>query len=159
MKYIQFLQIKINVELVTHAYSDPHINIQGDPGGKGNNLGGDFIGNCLILNFHQDTAVRIFRPNVFRFLFVGLDEERSLHKKDGHTRRIARSHFGCCCLHKERRSSTHTNNTRSSHTSCKVHCSWRWDFRTFIVIRNTFLIRHEIEINIKIAVSDFCLYI
>jgi hypothetical protein len=30
------------------------------------------------------------------FLFVGLDEERSLQNKGEYTRRIARSHFGCC---------------------------------------------------------------
>jgi hypothetical protein len=35
-----------------------------------------------------------------RFLFVGLDEERNLQNKGGYTRRIARSHFGCCCPHK-----------------------------------------------------------
>jgi hypothetical protein len=33
-------------------------------------------------------------------LFVGLDEERSLQSKGGYTRRIARSHFGCCFPHK-----------------------------------------------------------
>jgi hypothetical protein len=36
------------------------------------------------------------------FCFWGLDEVRSLQKKSGHTRRIARSHFGCCCPSKER---------------------------------------------------------
>jgi hypothetical protein len=30
-----------------------------------------------------------------RLLFAGLDEERSLQKKNGHTRRIAFSYFGC----------------------------------------------------------------
>jgi len=35
------------------------------------------------------------------FLFVGLDEERSLQKKGGYTNRKARSHFACCCSHKE----------------------------------------------------------
>ena len=39
--------------------------------------------------------------NTVRFLSVGLHEERSLQKKDGCTRRIARSHFGCCCQHTE----------------------------------------------------------
>jgi hypothetical protein len=34
-------------------------------------------------------------------MFVGLDEERSLQKKCGYTTRITRSHFGCCCPHKE----------------------------------------------------------
>jgi hypothetical protein len=31
------------------------------------------------------------------FFFVCLDEERSLQKKGGHTRRIARSHVRWCC--------------------------------------------------------------
>ena len=39
--------------------------------------------------------------NSVRFLFVGLDEERSFKKKDGYTRRIDSSHFGICGLHKE----------------------------------------------------------
>jgi len=31
-----------------------------------------------------------------------LDEEQSLLKTGGHTRRIARPHFGRCCPHKQR---------------------------------------------------------
>jgi len=40
----------------------------------------------------------------------GLDEELSIHvhKKDGYTRRIACSHFGCCCPQKHARGSTQT---------------------------------------------------
>jgi len=34
------------------------------------------------------------------FLFAGLDEKRSLQKESGYTRRIAGTHFGCCCPHK-----------------------------------------------------------
>jgi len=40
--------------------------------------------------------------------------------KVGYTKGIARSNFECCCSHKETWRSTQTNNTRSSHTSCKV---------------------------------------
>jgi hypothetical protein len=36
-----------------------------------------------------------------RFLFLRLDEERSLQDKGGHSRLTARFHFGCCCLPKE----------------------------------------------------------
>jgi hypothetical protein len=71
--------------------------------------------------------------NYDRFLFVGLDEERSLQKKFGYSRRIAGSHFRCCWKHKEGRTSTETNNTPSWHTSCKVGWGWQWDFVTFIV--------------------------
>ena len=38
---------------------------------------------------------------LFVCLFVEFDEERSLQKKGGYTVRIACSHFGCCCPHKE----------------------------------------------------------
>jgi len=43
------------------------------------------------------------------------------------------SKFGCCCLHKDTWRSTQTNNTRSSHTSCKVDWGCRWDCRISIV--------------------------
>jgi len=68
-----------------------------------------------------------------KFLFVVLEEERSLQNKGGYTRRIARFRFGRRCPHKETRRSTQTNNTPSSHTSCKVHWGWRCDFWRFIV--------------------------
>jgi len=45
-------------------------------------------------------------------------------KNYGYTIPIARSHSGCCCLNKEAWRSTQTNNTRSSHTSCKVRSRW-----------------------------------
>jgi len=50
---------------------------------------------------YRDRAVPTFRTNFVRFLFVGLDEERSLQKKGGYTRRTARSHSGFCCPHRE----------------------------------------------------------
>jgi len=37
-------------------------------------------------------------PNPVNFCFV---EMKSLHNKGGYMRRIACSHFGCCCPHKE----------------------------------------------------------
>jgi hypothetical protein len=95
---------------------------------------------CLIGNGYRDTAVWTSRPHYFTFLFVGLDEEWGLQKKGGYTRRIARSHFRCCYPHKVTWRSTQTSNTRSSHTSCKVHWGWLWDFRTFILNCNTFVI-------------------
>ena len=36
-----------------------------------------------------------------RFLFVGSDEDRSLRKEGGYTRRFAGSYFGCSCPHEE----------------------------------------------------------
>jgi len=63
---------------------------------------------------------------------VGLDEELSLEMKVVYTRRTAHPHLDAAAL-VESWKSTQTNNTRSSHASCKVHWGWRWDFRTFIV--------------------------
>jgi hypothetical protein len=94
----------------------------------------------LILKGYWDTSVWISRPNSIRFLFVVLDEERSLQKKAGYGRQIGHSHFRCCCLHKAMWTSTQTNNMRSSHTSYKEHWGWQWDFRTFIVNCNKFVI-------------------
>jgi hypothetical protein len=65
------------------------------PGVKFSILGGDAIGYC------EEKKAHINRPNCVRFLFVGLEEDRSLQKKDGYTRRIARSGFGCCCPYKK----------------------------------------------------------
>jgi len=56
---------------------------------------------CLILTGYKNRVVSIFRPNYVGFLFVVLDGERNLQNKGGYSRRIAGSHFGCCCLHKE----------------------------------------------------------
>jgi len=54
-----------------------------------------------------------------------LDEQWSLKKNDGHMRWVARSDFVCCYMHRETQRST--NNTGSSHTSCRMHCGW-WIF-------------------------------
>jgi len=71
--------------------------------------------------------------NYLDFCLWGLDEDRSLLKEGGYTRRTAGLHFGCCWLHNDTWRSTETNSTRSEHTSCKVHWGWRWDFGSFIV--------------------------
>jgi len=53
------------------------------------------------------TEIELFECGVLmHWIFVGLDEERGLQKKGGYTKRIARSHFGCCCPHKRPRRST-----------------------------------------------------
>ena len=44
------------------------------------------VNMCLILNSYQDRDVLISRLNFVRFLFVGLDEGRSLQKKIGNAR-------------------------------------------------------------------------
>jgi hypothetical protein len=75
-----------------------------------NILGGDnigyferkgFINTCLTMNIYPVGAFWICRLKSVRLLFVGLDDEISLPEKGGYTRRIVRSHFLCCCLHKE----------------------------------------------------------
>jgi hypothetical protein len=58
------------------------------------------------------TEIELFKsPDLtpLEFLLVSLDEERSLEKEGGYTRRIARSNFRCCCPHYETRRSTQTS--------------------------------------------------
>ena len=69
----------------------------------------------------------------------GMDEERSLQKKVGYTRRIARPHFGCSCLHKETWRSTQTNSTVYLHTryaNCAEVYGWIFEhlFRTVKIL-------------------------
>ena len=48
-------------------------------------------------NCKKGTKTELFLsldPTPLDFLFVGLDEERSLQQKGGYARRIAYSHFG-----------------------------------------------------------------
>lgn len=82
-----------------------------DSGKNVNSLVSDRIGHCekkchtnarLILNGHRNRTVKISRLEEARFLFVGLDKDRSLRKMCGHTRRRARSHFRCCYWPKEK---------------------------------------------------------
>ena len=94
--------------------------------------------NCICCVLLAVTNVSSM-PTPLDFYFVVLGEERSFHNKYRSSRRIARSHFGCCWPHKGTWRSTETNNTRSSHTSGKVHWGWRWDFQTFIVNCNRFV--------------------
>ena len=48
---------------------------------------------CLIVNGYRGRAMWISRPNSVRFLFVGLNEGRTLWKKGWYTRGTARSQF------------------------------------------------------------------
>jgi len=47
-------------------------------------------------------------------------------------RRIAGSHFGCCCPHEEMWISAQMKNVRPLHVGCKVCWFW-WDFWRLIV--------------------------
>ena len=51
----------------------------------------DQMNMCLIVKGCRDGDISISRHKSVRFFFVGLDEERSLKKKCGYTKRIARS--------------------------------------------------------------------
>lgn len=53
-----------------------------------------YMGVCLILNNYRDRLVWNYWPNSVRYLRVGFDEQRSLHKKSGYRRRIVGLHFG-----------------------------------------------------------------
>ena len=76
---------------------------------KGQYTGNDSIGHCqknklhmntcLIPKGYWDTAVWISRPNCVTFLFVRLDEERSLQNKGGHTDELlARILYAAACI-------------------------------------------------------------
>jgi hypothetical protein len=43
------------------------------------------------------------------------DEERRLEKKSRHMRRFARSHFECCCLHKDVKNNSDEQDAIFSH--------------------------------------------
>jgi hypothetical protein len=68
------------------------------------------------------TEIQLFEPAYLPLLYFSLwgwikDElyKRKLDTAD----ELLTSILGCCWLHKETGRSTETNNTRSSHTSCK----------------------------------------
>ena len=101
---------------------------------------------CLILNVCRDRSVWIWHalfyphPNyLFIFCRVGWREKFT----------IPRSHFGCCCSHKEAQSSTQTNNTRPWHTSCKLNWGWPWDLSC----------KPRIKIKTKLTVSNFSFFV
>ena len=145
-----FWDYMIYVPAVSVHYTAPRwwiCVIQGDARGQVSVLGRDCIGNCgktfhtstcLILNGYRGTAVWIWRPKCVRFLFVGLSEEWSLRKKGGYATRIARSQFGCCSQHKEREDQL--RRTKRDIRTRVVRWGWRWDFRTFAVNCDQFVI-------------------
>jgi hypothetical protein len=90
-------------------------NITSHRGGK------KFIWQVFISEALQKQLFWFSMANYIRCFFVGLDEMRSLQKKGGYNRRIARWHFGCSWLRKETWRSAQTNYTPSSHMSCEVH--------------------------------------
>jgi len=51
---------------------------------------------CPIFNWCGHTAVWSCSVQI-RFLSLGMDEKRSLHRKSEHKRRIGRSHYERCC--------------------------------------------------------------
>jgi len=55
-------------------------------------------------------------------------------------RRFARSHFGCCCQHKDMWRSAQTKNMRSPYTIREEYWLWLWDFRNIILKCNKFII-------------------
>jgi hypothetical protein len=76
--------------------------IQGHSGGNVNIVVVDSIGHC-------EKKIQMFETTDLTPLDIhGLDEELGIHKKDGYTRRIAHSHFVCCCPQKHARRSTQT---------------------------------------------------
>jgi hypothetical protein len=97
----------------------------------------------LCVQFWTGTEMELFEsPDLMPldFLLWVWVKSEVYKRKGGYSRRTARSHFGRCCLHKETRRSTETNNTRSLHSICEVYWGWQWDFWTFIVNCDRFVI-------------------
>jgi len=85
---------------------------------------------CPVFSGCGDTAVWRWRVQI-RFLSVGMDEKRSLQRESKHKRRIGRSRYEQCCLHKVRT----PRRPQESYTYCcqegwKVHWNRFWDFWT-----------------------------
>lgn len=125
------------------------------------------MNTSLILNFYGDRTFWISRSKSIRFLFHGLDEEWILRKKRGYARRIADLYLERCCPHATTWRSTQTNNTLSSHRSCRVPCRWRWDFRIFIAnchkfiifVTRIFFFYFNVKLIIKLIVNNFSFFI
>ena len=100
----------------------------------------------IILNGYRDRAVWVSRPNAVTFLFIWLGEWRSLQNIGGYTRRIARSHFGCSCQHKETLRSTETTTSKQSFAH-EFQSALRWTvgfFRALIENCNKSVINWEL---------------
>ena len=102
-----------------------HYKLKSDSWGKVNIYGCDRIGHsgkknvCYSEWLSSWSCLNLARTNSISFLFVGLYQVRSLHEGGGYRRRIAHSHFGCCCRYKEMWRPTQKNMTRTSDMSCK----------------------------------------
>jgi len=93
------------------------------------------MNTCTMLHGYRERERELFESrDLTPFLFVGLDKERNLQKQGGHTKRIAPSHFGCCCQHRQKREDQLRRTTRYLQTrGAKRNEVDGWDFRTFIV--------------------------
>jgi hypothetical protein len=71
---------------------------------------------CLIPKGYEIELFESPDFNTVRFLFVGLDEERSLRKEGGYTRRIARLHFLDAAARTKKRENRFRRKTGDLHT-------------------------------------------
>jgi len=96
---------------------------------------------CLIVSGYRDTAVWNSTPNSVRFLFLGLDEERSLQTKGGYTRRIARLHLdvAACIQRREDQLRRTTRDLRTRVAKCTVVDSGIWEHLLWTVTNPSFL--------------------
>jgi hypothetical protein len=122
------LNLNLNLHLLWSFYSE--MTTQGGSEGMVSSLGDDSIAPCEMKRY-------IFTCLLFCiFVVIGLFESPDLsplhfcfwgwlnsevHERKLEARRIARSHFGCCCPNKETWRLTQSNDTRSSHAICKLN--------------------------------------
>jgi len=88
-----------------------------------------------VMNICLATETELFEsPDITQFDFClwGWMKAEVYKRKVDTWEKLLACHFGCHCQHKGTWKSTQTNNTRSSHTSCRVHWGWR-NFPIFIV--------------------------
>jgi hypothetical protein len=100
------------------------------------------INTCLILIGYRDRAVWISRTKLDFCLWSWMKREVFKLKVETADELLARILDAAAYR-------TQTNSTRSSHTSCKVHTSWRWDFRTFIVKCNRIVVAVSTDLPFK----------
>ena len=103
-------------------------------------------------------AVGVWGAVVITFLFLGLHEGRSLQQNIGHTRRIALSHCGCCCLHKQTWSSTETNNTKISTLIASYIAVDRGIFESLLLTVTNLSFKPNLKLKIKSTLSHCSLF-
>jgi hypothetical protein len=95
-----------------------------------------------------------------RFLFVRLNEERSLQNKCWHPSLIARPHFGCCCPHKKSSAQLRrtTCDLRTRVTKFIDFDGWIFEYLSRYICVTNLSFEYLIKITIKLTAGNFLNY-